>query len=443
MTPGARIAAVIEILELLDKSIFTTESPISGYFRSRRYIGSSDRKDITEKIFRIMRRRARLNWLSGYDTVRGRVITDLFFSNGKSEDLVKALFNEKKYNPLPLNDEENSLFAKLKIQSFSSENYPPEVEAELPKWIFNILIKQWKSNFGFEIAAFNRPAQICLRVNTMKDSLRNTQKRLLKDKIITEATNLSPIGLKLKVRENLSKSFALKNGLIEIQDEGSQLIAALVDSKPNHKTIDLCAGAGGKALALGAAMKNTGLIIACDTNSKRLNKIKPRIKRSGLKNISIYHIKNNNDAFFSEHAQTSNRVLIDVPCSGSGTWRRAPEKKWKITKTILSDLISTQKTLMQQAAQLILTGGRLIYSTCSVLPKENEEQVDWFLNQHANFRLIPIDDIWLKIFGDQCPKNVISSNNYLSLTPARHDTDGFFASILEKTFDDNTCSQRK
>ena len=368
MTPGARIAAVIEILEKIELSKSPADDIVSSYVRSRRFIGSSDRRNIVGSVYRVLRRRARLDWLSETSSPRARTITDLFSSNHNSKSEVTSLFNGEGYAPHPLTNEEFLLLEKLKNKSFENTDYPKQIRAELPDWIAKILTKYWQSNFLVEAAALNRPASINLRVNTLKSNSEHALKVLRNDKIVAHATSISPTGLKLNSRINLRNSTAFKNGFIEIQEEGSQLIAALVDTKPNLKTIDLCAGAGGKTLALAAIMNNSGPLISCDTHLKRLKKLKPRLKRGGITNISIYHLSGGDDPFYSDHASTAERVLVDVPCSGSGAWRRTPAQKWQITEERLKELIQLQKTIMRQATQLVSVGGRLIYATCSILP---------------------------------------------------------------------------
>jgi 16S rRNA (cytosine967-C5)-methyltransferase len=239
--------------------------------------------------------------------------------------------------------------------------------------------------------------------------------------------------LRIKNRVNLQASAALKGGFVEIQDEGSQLISLLVETKANMKTIDLCAGGGGKTLALSAIMRDGGPLIACDTDQDRLKRLKSRLRRGGISNVTQHCLESDNDPWYTEHATTAERVLIDVPCSGSGAWRRAPAQKWRLTAKRLENLIYTQQNIMNKAADLILPGGRLIYATCSILIDENEDQVEWFLKQHCDFTVMPISQIWKRVIGTDCKKNAISNDTYLSLTPAKHNTDGFFAAVLERT----------
>lgn len=433
MTPGARIAAAIEILEKVERSGSPAEDVVSSYIRGRRYIGSKDRRAITSRVFAILRRQARLDWQSGSKEARTRVITDLSLSEGTSTQAFSDLFNGVGYAAQPLSNDEKSLLRRLKDKSFENTNYPLHIQSELPDWITKKLLARWGDDFMIESQALNQPGSLDLRINTLKGDCTRALQVLQKDQIEANPTAFSPLGLRVKGRVNLQASTAFKGGFIEIQDEGSQLVAALVATKADMKTIDLCAGGGGKTLALSAAMKDGGPLIACDTDLDRLKKLKPRLRRSGVSNVTRHHLIGDNDPFYTEHALTAERVLTDVPCSGSGAWRRAPAQKWRLTPERLSELITLQQKIMNQAAALIIPGGRLIYATCSVLPDENERQLEWFLEQHLNFIAIPIPEIWKTTMGSICPENAVSQGTYLSLTPAKHNTDGFFAAVLERT----------
>ncbi|MBT3990963.1 MAG: RsmB/NOP family class I SAM-dependent RNA methyltransferase [Rhodospirillaceae bacterium] len=432
MTPGARIAAAIEILEKIDRSGSPAEDVVSAYIRGRRYIGSKDRRAITGRVFDILRRHARLDWLTKSADARARVLVDLALNDVIAKDELSTLFNGEGYAPKPLEEEETTLLDALNNVKFDDAEFPAHIQAELPEWIAEKLQAQWGDNFQAEAQALNQPASLDLRVNTLKGDCARALQVLQKDKIDAEATTLSPLGLRVKGRVNLQASTAFKGGFIEIQDEGSQLVAALVATKADMKTIDLCAGGGGKTLALGAAMKDGGPLIACDTDEDRLKKMKPRLRRGGVSNVTRHPLTGDDDPFYGEHAQTAERVLTDVPCSGSGAWRRAPAQKWRLTPERLDELIALQRKVLDKAADLVIPGGRLIYATCSVLAPENEDQIAWFLESHPDFKALPIAEIWQATLGTDCPSNAIINETYLSLTPARHDTDGFFAAVLEK-----------
>jgi 16S rRNA (cytosine967-C5)-methyltransferase len=218
----------------------------------------------------------------------------------------------------------------------------------------------------------------------------------------------------------------LKNGSVEIQDEGSQLVALMVDAKPGQRVVDFCAGAGGKTLAIAAQMQNKGRIIACDVLASRLKRGTERFRRAGLHNIAIRPLKDERDPWVKKHKDSFDRVLVDVPCTGTGTWRRNPDQRWRSLGPGLEKLLPLQAGILDSAARLVKPGGRLIYATCSLLPEENENQIEKFLATHAEFRVIPYRDIY---------KEKLSSahTDYLSLTPAQHGTDGFFAVAMERS----------
>ena len=433
MTPGARIATTIEILEKIQRSGSPAEDVVSAYVRGRRYIGSKDRRNIINRVYNVLRRQARLDWLIEGSNCRERVIADLLLLDKTSLGEFNVLFNGKGYSPTVLSKDELKLLTKLKDVSFKDISFPQQIEGELPAWISEKLSSTWGANFLTEAIALNQPAPLDLRVNTLKGDCGRVLQILKKDKIEAKITRLSPIGLRIKNRVNLQASTALKGGFVEIQDEGSQLISLLVETKANMKTIDLCAGGGGKTLALGAIMKDGGPLIACDIDADRLKRLKSRLKRGGISNVTQHCIEGDNDTWYSEHAETAERVLIDVPCSGSGAWRRAPAQKWRLTAKRLTDLIDMQQKILNKAADLVFPGGRLVYATCSILSDENEDQIERFLNQHTDFNVMPIPKIWKRVIGTDCPRSAISNDTYLSLTPARHNTDGFFVAIMERS----------
>lgn len=433
MTPGARIASAIEVLNKIERNNAPTEDIISSYVRGRRYIGSKDRKAIINLIFKVIRSKSRLDWLIGEaPNPRYRVLASLLLIDRASIPEINSCFSGTAYSPSKLTKDEQKLIKVLNSKTFINENYPLHIEVETPEWLTEILLNQWGENFKYEMSGLNAPAYIDLRVNTLKCDCTKAIEVLKKDKIYTNPTNLSPIGLRVVERANLKSTTAFKAGFIEIQDEASQLISALVDTKANIKTIDLCAGGGGKTLALAAIMKDGGPLIACDTDFKRLKNIKPRIKRAGVSNVTIHHITNETDNFYDTHKNSAERVLADVPCSGSGSWRRTPMQKWQLTRERLNNYIEVQKRILLQASDLLVNGGRLIYSTCSVLPEENVHQITWFLQERPNFKVLPVQLIWAKIFETDLPQNTVEPSGYLSLTPKRHNTDGFFCAILEK-----------
>ena len=216
----------------------------------------------------------------------------------------------------------------------------------------------------------------------------------------------------------------LQSGAAEIQDAGSQLVALLVDAKPGQRVVDFCAGAGGKTLAISAQMKNKGRIVACDVLANRLKRGAERFRRAGLHNIDLRPLKNENDPWIKRHRNSFDRVLVDAPCSGTGTWRRNPDARWNALGPGLEKLVPLQASILASAARLVKPGGRLIYATCSMLPIENEKQIETFLAAHPDFRPLNYTDVLEGIAPNPGP--------YLMLTPAQHETDGFFAAVMER-----------
>ncbi len=432
MTPGARIAATIEILEKIERSGSPADEVVSAYMRGRRYIGSKDRRAINTRLFDSLRRRARLDYhleKEGGETLpRLRVLADLLLSEQLSLNEIGALFDGQGYAPQQLGDGEKELVKKLSGKFLLDPEMPEWIQAETPEWLWPQLSVQWGERTSGEMAALNDQATMDLRVNTLKADCGRALEVLKKDNVEAEPTSYSPIGLRVKKRVNLQATTAFRSGFVEIQDEGAQLVALLCDAIANHKCVDFCAGGGGKSLALAAQMKDGGPLLACDTDHNRLDRMKPRLKRAGASNVTRHYLQGDDESWIVENANTAERVLVDIPCSGTGAWRRNPAAKWRLTPEKLDDLVELQRQILTQAASLVAPGGRLIYATCSVLPQENIQQIDWFLAQNSEFTTLPIADIWRQTIGTNCPVEGV----YLEITPARHGTDGFFSAILEK-----------
>ncbi len=428
MTPGARISAVIELLDKIDRSYSQADEVVSSYVRGRRYIGSKDRRFIYETVYSMLRHTAYLNWWTRSGSSRDKVIAYLARIESMSSRDLKQLFDGRGYSPAPLSSTEMVSIITKSCQPAEDPDLPSWVQAEFPEWLYAGMTSYWGNSFITEAQALNMPAPVDLRVNILKASCNGALDILKNDGLVAEPTPLSPIGLRLSARCNLQMTTALKGGFVEIQDEGSQLIALLADAKAGHKTIDFCAGSGGKTLALAAAMKDGGPLHACDTDKSRLKKLAPRLKRSGVTSVSWHHLTGPEDPWLQEHRASAERVLVDVPCSGSGAWRRAPASKWRLTADALQRYTAMQAVILDQASLLVKPGGRLIYATCSVLPQENEDQIHAFLSRAKMFRRVSIGALWEKIIGGTCP----SRDDHLSLTPARTQTDGFFCTVLER-----------
>jgi 16S rRNA (cytosine967-C5)-methyltransferase len=292
---------------------------------------------------------------------------------------------------------------------------PEAVRLEVPDWILPALRERFGPTLEPELAAMSEPAPLDLRVNLLKGTRDQALAALRAEGIEAEPTHLSPWGLRIPGRRAITTGPAFQSGLVEIQDEGSQMVAALVGAMPDMRVVDFCAGAGGKTLALAMTMGNQGHIVACDVSAPRLEGAVRRLRRAGVHNVERHHLVPG-DKWAKRRAGGFDRVLVDAPCTGTGTWRRNPDARLRLKPIDLGELAPKQAAILDTAARLVRKGGRLVYATCSLLPQENELQVAAFLERHPDFALVPA--------GPDGP--------YLSLTPRRHGTDGFFGAVLER-----------
>ncbi|HXC91667.1 MAG TPA: RsmB/NOP family class I SAM-dependent RNA methyltransferase, partial [Stellaceae bacterium] len=279
-----------------------------------------------------------------------------------------------------------------------------------------------------EMAALNAAAPVDLRVNLLKADRETVRRVLAAEGVAAEPTPWSPLGLRLAARAPLSGLKAFKDGLFDVQDEGSQLAALLAGARPGMRVVDFCAGAGGKTLALAAGMANRGKLVACDVSARRLERAGLRLRRAGVGNVERRVLSSENDKWVKRHAGGFDLVFVDVPCLGTGTWRRNPDAKWRSQPEDLAELILLQQQILRSAARLVRAGGRLVYATCSLLREEDAAQAEAFLAGSPDFALLPAARAWAETIGRTSP----SGEDYLFLTPARHGTDGFFVAIFER-----------
>jgi 16S rRNA (cytosine967-C5)-methyltransferase len=439
VTPPARLAATIELLSLVDSTSRPADATISAYFRERRFIGSKDRADISLAVYRAMRRRARLTWrlerAGAEASPTGLLLADLLVGEGIEAYRVERLFSGGPYAPEQLSQDELALAKRLEGRTLEHPDMPEAIAAECPPWAEPGLRRALGDDFTNQMEALKGPAPLDLRVNTLKANRDDVLARLTADGLIVEACHLSPIGIRVEGRPSIMAHPLYKDGAIEIQDEGSQLVALMADAKPGQEVVDFCAGAGGKTLAMAAAMGNKGRLTATDVLANRLLRARERFRRAGAHNIQTRPFEGENDPWIKRHKGRFDRVLVDAPCSGTGTWRRNPDMRWRTLGPGLAELIPLQARLMDSAARLVKPGGRLIYATCSMLPQENEDHAAAFLTAHPEFVSVPAADLWRTAVwpdgGPDCP-----STPYLRLLPATHNTDGFFAAVFERAAGD-------
>ncbi len=435
MTPGARLAAAIDILDQLHAEKLPADAVAEKYFRSRRYAGSKDRRAVTERVFSVLRHRARLDWWcarideSLRPGGRPRVLADLALADGLGKTEIAELFSGEGYAPAALTARETKLLDGFTGQQINHADMPDFVAHEFPAWIAGSLRDLYGERLGEEMDALNGQAPLDLRVNTLQGDCARALTLLKNDKIDADPTPYSPVGLRVHCRANLANTTAYKGGFVEVQDEGSQLLALVTGARPGMKVIDFCAGAGGKTLAMAAAMKDQGEIIACDVDAKRLKPITARLKRARVSIAETRLLMVGGDPWLRDHENSADVVFADVPCSGSGRWRRRPGARWQFSGRDLLDLVKIQQRIITEVVRLVKPGGRLVYATCSILTEENERQVDRLLDWFpGEYRVVPIAEAWADALGSDCP----CQGPYLRLTPARHGTDGFFAAVLER-----------
>jgi 16S rRNA (cytosine967-C5)-methyltransferase len=441
LTPGARLQASIELLHAIHAGKSPADRVSANYFRTRRYIGGQDRRAILDHVYAVLRHRAALGWkldrtrgdVKLPDIERARIIARMALVEGWSADKIAGAFDGGQYRPPTLDQAEKRIAKALEGQKLEDAAAPDWVRYEYPEWVGEKLKRAFGQDFEQEMRAAMAVAATDIRVNTLKATRDDALRALRHAEVSSVRTALSPWGIRVDGRPPLAGMDIFKNGLIEIQDEGSQLVALLVNPRPGERVVDFCAGAGGKTLALAAMMQNKGKLVATDVLKGRIERSATRLRRAGVNNVERRDLSSERDPWVKRHAGSFDKVLIDAPCSGAGTWRRNPDAKWRLKPGDLTELVDLQKRILESAARLVRSGGRLVYATCSLFQEENADQVAAFLAAHPDFALVPAPQAWAEaqaaLGGDTpCPVD----GEMLILTPARHGTDGFFVAVMEK-----------
>jgi 16S rRNA (cytosine967-C5)-methyltransferase len=432
LTPGAQIAAAIEILTAIETGDRPADDVAAAYFRRRRYIGAKDRAHVAGHLYAVLRHRAALDWWvvkHGIEiSARSRVLAALVLAEGWQPEAVMTCCDGDRFRPARLSRAEHDFVLDLATRTLPHPGMPRAVANDLPEWLEPYLETTFGIALEREMAALNASAPTDLRVNLLKADRETARRTLAAEGVSAEATPFSPIGLRLRERVPLSNLAAFKEGLIEVQDESSQIAAVLADARPGMRVVDFCAGAGGKTLALAAGMANRGKLVACEVSAHRLERAGRRLRRAGVSNVERRSLTGERDKWVKHHKDSFDRVFVDVPCLGTGTWRRNPDAKWRSRPKDLIELVERQQQILRSAARLVRPGGRLIYATCSVLRDEDEAQAEDFLAAETDFALLPVAHVWAETIGGSAP----GAEHYLRLTPARHGTDGFFVAIFER-----------
>lgn len=430
MTPGARIQAAVTLFAAVEAGDAPADVILGQWARNNRYAGSGDRREIRRLVYGMIRRRRQLEWwLARNDappTARGMAIAVLTLVDGWTPAQLAAAFGGDRYGPEPMTPAEARLVESLAGQPVDDEAQPDAVRLNLPDWLAPLLADSLGSDFAAEAAALGAEATVDLRVNTLKGTRVAAIEALAADGLDARPTRYAPDGLRLEGRTQLTASRAWRDGRIEVQDEGSQLVALIADARAGESVVDFCAGAGGKALALAAAMEDRGRIVACDLSEARLRRLRPRLRRAGVGIVEPQLLTEGDDPWIAANAGVFARVLVDAPCSGTGAWRRRPETKWRLTPAELDEMSEMQDRILDAASRLVAPSGRLVYATCSVLRLENQLRAERFLADHPNFSAIPADAAAPARVRDA----TLFDAGYLRLTPHRHGTDGFFAAVF-------------
>jgi len=421
MHPNALLGLTDELLRDLSSFAQPADAVVSAFFRKHRALGARERHTLAETAYGVLRRRLLLQHLAqGGSGPLERRLAILGWAGD-------AAFLQRALSP----DEQSWL---ERVQSIDRRALAPKLRHNLPDWIAEPLRAELgEEGFWALVDSLERPAPLDLRVNVLKARREAVQSVLVAHGIDVTPTPYSPWGLRVDGKPALQKLDVFVRGEVEVQDEGSQLLALLIDAKRGEMVVDFCAGAGGKTLALGASMRNTGRLYAFDVSGHRLEALKPRLARSGLSNVYLVQIAHERDDRIKRLAGKIDRVLVDAPCSGLGTLRRNPDLKWRQSPQSVAELNQKQSAILASAARLLKPGGRLVYATCSLLVSENEgiaAAFDAGVGAHG-FRRLAADEV-LADLGIADPRSLTTAGN-LRLWPHLHATDGFFAAIWRKS----------
>jgi 16S rRNA (cytosine967-C5)-methyltransferase len=403
-----------ELLQRILSEKMPADRQMEGYFRTHRDMGVRDRGFVAETVYGCLRERRWLEHIAGSALLLDVVAAYLLTHGYSARALEETGFRGDARGMVE------------RARTLDKATLPFAIQANMPDWLAQRLRAQFGEAESLALAiALNQPAPVDMRVNTIKARRDEVLTRLTQEGFPCEITPYSPSGLRRHDRAPIFKTLCFKEGLFEVQDEGSQLLTLMLEPRRQEMVVDFCAGAGGKTLHIGALMANTGTVYAFDVLAKRLEKLKPRLRRAGLNNVRMVTISHERDARAQRLKGKIDRVLVDAPCSGTGTLRRNPDIKWRDIN--LTELTDTQQRILAAAAELLKPGGRLVYATCSLLKEENEDIVEKFLATRPEFHIAPVNEI---LERRHIPLSM--TGDALRLLPHMHQTDGFYAVALER-----------
>jgi 16S rRNA (cytosine967-C5)-methyltransferase len=431
MTPGARVTAAIEVLAEIEAQRRPAADALKAWGLARRFAGSGDRAAIAGLVYDALRRKASAARLMGSDRPRAVMLGMLWLERKLDVAAIARLYDGAGHAPAQLDDAERAA-----LEGDTLAGAPPWIAGDYPEWLDPHLAAVFGQERAEEGAALASRAPLDLRVNALKADREQVHAALAH--LGAMPSRWSPLGLRIVLGADarspgIHAEPAFIKGWVEVQDEGSQLAALFANAQPGERAVDLCAGAGGKTLALAAMMQNRGQLFAADSDKRRLAPIHARIERAGARNIQVRTPRGEADVL-ADLAGSADLVLIDAPCTGIGAWRRNPDAKWRIRPGALEVRVKEQAALLERAAGLLKPGGRIVYVTCSLLGEENADQVRSFLARHLDFVVMPAADM-MRPLGERAllfRRAVLLLPEGLLMTPRRTDTDGFFVSVLTR-----------
>ncbi|AGB69799.1 MULTISPECIES: RsmB/NOP family class I SAM-dependent RNA methyltransferase [Rhizobium] len=427
MRLGGRLQGAIEVLADIEARKRPVADALKDWGLAHRFAGSGDRAAIGNIVYDALRMRLSHAWLMEDDSASALAHAVLFRQWGLTPEALAAELDGDKFAPEAPSAETLAAFAARKL-----EDAPRHIQGDIPEWVEPSFSQAFGDGWLAEAKALSERPTLDLRANALKADRAKVVKVL--ERAGGQASKIARFGIRIPAGEgasrlpNVTAELSFQKGWFEVQDEGSQIVADLVLPEEGDQVLDYCAGGGGKTLAMSAAMHNKGQVHAYDSDRRRLAPIIERLKRAGTRNVQVHDDRNG----LLQLRGKFDKVLVDAPCTGTGTWRRRPDTKWRLTQKNLDERTSQQQEALAQAGEFVRPGGALLYVTCSVLPEENEAQVNRFAAQNPDFEVVETLGSWGKLFGKDAPKPRSSDGKTITLTPASTDTDGFFFSRLQR-----------
>lgn len=421
MRLGGRLAGAIEVLDDIEARRRPVADALKDWGLAHRFAGSGDRAAIGNIVYDALRMKLSHAWLMDDDSAAALGWAVLLRQWGLDAQALAAEFDGDNFAPKPLTAEQLAAFSSRDLA-----DAPLNVQGDIPEWIQPSFEAAFGEDWLDEAKALAGRPTLDLRVNTLKAHRDKVLKAL--DRTSAQAARIARFGIRIPAGEgasrlpNVTAELSFQKGWFEVQDEGSQIVSDLVDAKEGDQVLDFCAGGGGKTLAIAAVMNNKGQVHAYDADRKRLAPIIERLKRAGTRNVQVHDSLRGIESL-KGHVD---RVLVDAPCTGTGTWRRRPDTKWRLTLRNLQERVAQQQEALSEAAAYVRPGGELLYVTCSVLPEENDAQATAFCAANPEFEVAPTLDGWDRLFGKDAPRPRSQNGLTVTLSPASTDTDGFF-----------------